>query len=1229
MTFTHLQTASAFSMRHGTALPEKLVSYAKFKGFTRIALTDRDEIGGAVRFVRSCIEFGITPILGIDLAIKASGITSSQTSTNIRRTPAHGGKHIDPKHPRFVLLGRGRHGWPFLSKISSISASNEYKFNSPVISINEIGKLITSDFAPISNSLDAPIVALWGWQSEFAQALHGRRPDVALALIQHWKQQTGLIPVIAITSHGHQTGLLSNAFAARMLKFADEHGLKAVLTNTVRYLDPQEAPIADLLDAIRQLIPLTKNSYDPGENQSFLKTDIEMTEVALAITRDATRAKKLLLDTELLASSCALDSVRDLGWGRVHLPELGLLTMPTTSSSESIRHQANDASKAQAILRSRTFNALERYGLDRKIQVKNRLDEELAVVAKLGFAAYFLTVASVVDDVKTLGSRVNARGSAAGSLIVHLLGISSVNPLDHGLLMERFLSPERRSLPDIDIDVESDRRLDIYRMILNKFGKERVAAVSMLDTYRVRHAIRDVGAALMLPAGEISALATSFPHIRARDIRAALNDLPELRNSSYASGATKLQFNKLFDFVEALDALPRHRAMHPCGVVISDAGLLNRIPVQPSGQDFPMTAFDKDDVEDLGLIKLDVLGVRMQSAIRHALTEIERVTERKIDLEVIPVDDQATYDLIKTTQTLGCFQIESPGQRELIGKLAPQNMHDLIVDISLFRPGPVKSDMVKPFLEGRHGWAAAKYPHPDLKPVLQETFGVVVFHEQVMQVFSVMTGCTLAVADEYRRGLGTFESQAEVKQKFYPAALKRGYELNIVEEVWQTLKAFGSFGFCKAHAAAFAIPTYQSAWLKAHYPAAFLAGVLTHDPGMYPKRLILNDARNFGIKILGLDINKSKLSYQVEIDDLNNDSNESNQYAIRISFLEILGISTQEAEQIVLGQPYGSLSDFFNRVPISRPVVERLITTGAFDELHRVGNSIYRSSRSRRDLLLELADLVKFKGVSKTPGQLFLEIAPDSQNKLVGLPEMTPAEQVKNELRVLGLDATNHVLSFHFDFLKDLSSQIALISSQNLLTRRSRSEIFVAGVKVATQTPPIRSGKRVVFVTLDDGSGPIDIAFFDEAQHHFHDSIFNSWLVLVKGLIRRTGPRAVSISGLGCWQLTDLHQIWREQGVEAVINYLNQPVGEIAESTDETELMAVPNASRDRRLTGGMGPARKLLLHASGLVQSPYADIAPSGNVGNNVRTAANNLKESHNDLPAHLWHKSPGSSGR
>jgi error-prone DNA polymerase len=370
----------------------------------------------------------------------------------------------------------------------------------------------------------------------------------------------------------------------------------------------------------------------------------------------------------------------------------------------------------------------------------------------------------------------------------------------------------------------------------------------------------------------------------------------------------------------------------------------------------------------------------------------------------------------------------------------------------------------------------------------------VVFHEQVIQIISIMTGISYAEADEKRRALGDFSNQQEICDWFYEKTEKTSrYEKRVVDEIWQVLRAFASFGFCKAHAAAFALPTYQSAWLKTHHPAAFLAGVLTHDPGMYPKRLVLDEARQMGIAALPVDVNKSDVVYRVEDND------------IRMSLSDISGISETEAINIVRAQPYLDLTDFVRRAGASLPVTEKLIMIGAFDSLHNV---------NRRDLLLHLADISRSPAAALPGAQMTFGFkAPDL--KPSGLPDLNRAEKVKTEIETLGMEVSSHMLSFYGHFL----NSIGAVKSSDLLKQRSGSSILVAGVKVALQQPPVRSGKRVIFLSIDDGFGCSDATFFTDTHEEFAQTLFSSKLLLVRGIVRRTGPKGVSIRATGAWDL--------------------------------------------------------------------------------------------------------------
>ncbi|MER7232560.1 DNA polymerase III subunit alpha [Streptomyces olivaceus] len=1184
--FTHLHTVSGFSARYGASHPERLAERAVERGMDALALTDRDTLAGAVRFAKACAGAGVRPLFGAELAVAAPEAgAADRTETSVRRdrrrAPARGGAFVDESAPRVTYLARdGARGWAGLCRLVSAAHTAE---GTPLLSWAD-------------NHADG-LTVLLGPGSDVGRALAAGRPDRAARLLAPWREVYGDALRLEAVWHGRTgTGPGSLRLASRTVGFAAEQGVRPVLSNAVRYADPGQGRVADVLDAARRLVPIdVTGELDSGE--AWLKDADAMRHAAERIVESAgfrrDTADRLLEQTRATAAECLVDPEDDLGMGAVHFPEPHLVGAGRRT--------------AQRALASRAAAGMVRRGYDRRPGRRaywERMHRELDIIAHHGFASYFLTVAQVVDDVRHMGVRVAARGSGAGSLVNHLLGIAHADPVEHGLLMERFLSKERVVLPDIDIDVESARRLEVYRAIIGRFGTERVATVAMPETYRVRHAIRDVGAALSMDPAEIDRVAKSFPHIRARDARAALEELPELRElaeETRREGREGGRYGRLWDLVEGLDALPRGVAMHPCGVLLSDASLLSRTPVVPtSGEGFPMAQFDKDDVEDLGLLKLDVLGVRMQSAMAHAVAEVERATGERVDLDAVPEDDPATYRMIRSAETLGCFQIESPGQRDLVGRLQPSTFHDLVVDISLFRPGPVAADMVRPFIEARHGRAPVRHPHEDLAEPLESTYGVVVFHEQIIDIVAIMTGCGRGEADRVRRGLSDPESQGRIKVWFAQHAAARGYDAETIQRTWGIVEAFGSYGFCKAHAVAFAVPTYQSAWLKVHHPAAFYAGLLTHDPGMYPKRLLLADARRRGVPILPLDVNASGAAHRIELVSEARRS-KGTVWGLRLALSDVHGISEAEAERIAEGQPYASLLDFWERARPSRPLAGRLAQVGALDAF----------GANRRDLQLHLTEL--HRGARGGRGDQ-LPLSGGRKTAPAGLPDLTSAERLSAELGVLSMDASRNLMDDHRTFLRELG----VVSAKRLREARHGETVLVAGAKAATQTPPIRSGRRVIFSTLDDGTGLVDLAFFDDSHDACAHTVFHSWLLLVRGVVQRRGPRSFSVVGSAAWNLADLLEVRREEGLEGVAARLAAAGG--SQEGDDPE-----GGPARRRLAGSDGrpaPAgsaaqdpmeQRRIRMSTGYEMHPWADLRPAG------------------EGPAvgrKLWHQSPGSAG-
>ncbi|ROQ41233.1 DNA polymerase III alpha subunit [Frondihabitans sp. PhB188] len=1151
MSFTHLHVASAFSAHYGTAQPGHLAAQAASNGADAAAITDRDGLYGAIRHVGACRALGIDPIVGVELGVSTP---SPDDHDSPGRHPA--GQRPAGQHPagppsgsppiaadadRVVFLAHGGGavgvgpgaGWASLCRL--ISAAHGRATRKVNGSANSVATIPRARVRAFLMGDDGPTgTVLLGPDSDVGRAVahgaHGR----AAALLEAWKAEVPGGVAIEVVCHLTEPGeSRSLRHAARMLELADAGRVPAVLTNAVRYREPDEALTADVLDAAGHLAAL--GSFEPQPNaQAFLKTPDAMRALARMIadasSLDRRAAEEMLAATEELADRCRLDPDVDLGWRRAKVPELSAIGV--------------EGDPDQVLWRRAEAGVTERFGdasMAKREQIERRMRDELETITSFGFAGYFLTVADVSAMMRDMRVRNAARGSGAGSLVTYLLRISNVDPLEHDLLFERFLGNKRETLPDIDIDVESARRHEVYRAIFDRYGSNRVTLMSMQSTYRGRGAVRDAGLALGLDEDQIDLVANNVWRSNARDMRKALTEKPELRQIADLV-KTNAQIDLLVDLTERLDRLPRHISMHPCGVILGNSDLLSMTPVQPSGMGLPMSQFDKHDMNDAGLLKLDVLGVRMQSSMAFALGEIERLNgprtalagalpidapyvnrQGRIELDAIPHDDEPTYEAIRTTHTLGMFQIESPGQRELIGKMQPDQYEDLIADISLFRPGPMKGNMVAPYLDTKHGFQKPDYIHPTFAPFLQDSYGVVIYHEHVLRILNATMGISLAEADEMRRQM---EKRADLEGEFRSKTAanvdehgRRRYTDKEIDRIWGVLKGFGSFGFCKAHGAAFALPTYQTAWLKTHYPAEFLAGILTHDPGMYPKRLLLAEAKRMGVPVLPLDVNASSEVYHVE--RLRPPRTPvARTYAgdlgIRLSLLDVQGITEHETTRILENRPFTSIADFYQRATPSRRLFERLGQVGALDSLGGDG-------RNRGDVMARIRQLTSRASRPKpadTINQLDFDVD-DSASVPTGSPEMPAHERISRELDILSMEVTEHVIESYRPMLDDLG----VIRAADLIDNWNGTTVLVAGIRIATQTPPMRSGKRVVFISLDDGSGCSDSTFFEEAQNRAGSLLFGTKLLLIQGRTRRTGERGISLEADNAW---DLKALWRD-----------------------------------------------------------------------------------------------------
>lgn len=675
----------------------------------------------------------------------------------------------------------------------------------------------------------------------------------------------------------------------RLLGMAKKFEVKPLATNCVTFLKRDDYKVHRLLVQIQRKVH--RRAVEPLPNDQFyLKSPEELSRLfpSEAIRNAAEAAERVSFELPLF---------------KVHPPRL---------------YEDDDRRLAELCIR----RLAEKYR-PVKAHVLRKLCRELELITSRGFSGYFLVVHEVVSWARSRGIRCSIRGSASGSLVSYLL-FGGPDPLEHGLLFERFLNEGRFDPPDIDVDFDSERREEVIRYVLERF-KGKAALVSTVQTFRARGAIRDAARAMGRHPRELSALCDLVPyHLTPGELGKALEEFPELRESPLRHE------EELIEAVKGLDGLPRQLSTHLGGIIVSEK-LAELVPLELSPRGYPLSQFDKDDVEALGLPKFDLLGLRMHTAIAKALSYLrERGVEP--DLDKVPLDDPEVYRLLRSGDTVGVFQVESPGQRQLLGRLQPQNFGDIIAEISLFRPGPVQADMITPFVNRKHGREPVRYIHRSLEPILRETYGVIVFQEQVLRIVSELTGMGLDWADAFRRSMTSDRSREEMealKEEFVSLCLKKGHPRELAEEAWRAVSAFAAYGFCKAHAASFAWITYQSAYLKAHYPLEFYLGLLNSGQvGTYPHRVILNEARRH-FPVYPPHVNHSFFEYTREGD------------GIRVGLCAVRGMGPKLSEKIVSerekGGPFRSVGDFVSRIRPSGRLLEVLLAVEAFRGLEGAG----------------------------------------------------------------------------------------------------------------------------------------------------------------------------------------------------------------------------------------------------------------------------------------------------
>ncbi len=1042
-TYEPLHTRSWFSFRAGGSSPEALAARAAALGYEALALTDRHGLYGAVRHQEACHAHGLRPIFGAELELRLGDDSEDESG--------------DPAAAPLVFLARNDRGYAQLCHLcTQAHARSREAPHLQMEDLREAAPQIDGDLYVLTGGVEGPLYRL----------LDAGRSAEARQLLRTLRALFGERLFVELTHHlrpGDNTRL------RRIRRLAGQEQISTVATGDVRYATREGHARYDLLTCVRE--GCTVFDHHPGRPcnaEARLKSGAEL--------------RKLIGDDEAFARAAAIaaDCRVDL------LP--GAITPPASR----VTLDAAGRQTPEEVLRRLCERALpRRYPSDTQQQAREVLERELGVIKDLGIADFFLVVREVVSEARRRGIRCAGRGSAANSIVAYLLKITGVDPIAHDLLFERFLHRGRKGTPDIDIDFDSARRDEMITWIEERFGPEHTAMTATLITYRLRSALRDVAKALGWPLDTIDRLTARVPRRSAGDAERYREDIEDVLGTSPL-------VDTLIKMTEGLEGCPRHLGLHSGGMVLSHAPLSRFTPVQRSAGGVRQVQFDKDDVEKLGLVKLDVLGLRMLATISEAEDLARTCGEMPEDLDELPLNDIPTFNLIRSGNTVGVFQIESQGQLHLLAKHQPECFGDLITEIALFRPGPLQGGMVTPYVRRRQGREPVTYDHPSLKPILKDTYGVILFQEQVLQVAHEFAGMSLEAADEFRRLMSKFRDPGkmeDMRAQFVAGAQQRGASEQVGHRVFDQVAGFVGYGFCRSHAAAFAKTVYQSAYLKTHYPAAFMAALMQHRPGMYSQATLEEEARRMDITILLPDINRSQKQFTLE-------TLPGDRHAIRKPLTAIHQVNEKLAQRIIWERgrrPFSSTDDLFERVPMERNVLEAIARSGALDEL--AGDS--------RRALWRVGVLMRQRPARRAAeAPTLFEASPDRPSRsaardMPNLPPLPEAERLVWDLETHRAPR-RHTMTLCRRRLGQL--EVRPIDTCYRLGRylRMREEptVTVAGIVILRQRPG--SAKGVTFVTLEDETGFIQCVVYRHVYARHRDTLRQNALV-VRGKLQIEG----------------------------------------------------------------------------------------------------------------------------
>ncbi len=1049
--FVHLRLHTEYSLVDGIVRVPELMAAVAAAGMPAVALTDQSNLFAMVKFYKEAQGAGVKPLIGVDAWVREVG----------ERAPPS----------RVVFLCQNLVGYRHLTQLVTRSFLEGQQRGAPMLERSWLQRDV----------LTGLIVLSGGAEGDIGQAFARGKDEEAARCLERWQDLCGDRFYLEV----QRTGRAGEAvYAEAALDMAQERGVAAVATNDVRFLTRPEFDAHEARVCIHDGAQLADTSRARRySEEQYLKTPAEMAELFAD-------APELLLNTVEVAKRCSLE----IKLGSSMLPAY---PVPAGSTTEKFLYE-----EAERGLGLRLAQAQALLGVTRDAAAyEARLALELRVIASMGFAGYFLIVADFIRWARENGVPVGpGRGSGAGSLVAFVLGITDLDPIDHDLLFERFLNPERVSMPDFDVDFCMDGRDRVIEYVAQKYGRERVSQIITYGTLAAKAVIRDVGRVLGHNYGYVDKIAKLIPFEIGITLDKALAQEEELRRL-YDGDA---EVRELIDLARTLEGLARNAGTHAGGVVIAPSVLTDFTPLYcEEGSTTPVTQFDKDDVEAAGLVKFDFLGLRTLTIIDWAVRDINaeraKAGEPKLIISALPMDDQATYALLKSTRTTAVFQLESRGMKDLIRRLQPDRFGDIVALVALFRPGPLQSGMVDDFIARKHDTTGATidYLHPDLKPVLEATYGVILYQEQVMQIAQILAGYTLGGADLLRRAMGKKKAEEMANQRsvFVNGAVARGVPEAQATMIFDLMEKFAGYGFNKSHSAAYALLSYQTAWLKAHYPAAFMAAVLSSDMDKTDKVVtLIDECASMNLEVEPPDVNESVYAFRV-----------AGPKSIRYGMGAIKGVGASAVEAIIeertANGPYASLPDLCRRVDlqrVNRRVFEALIRSGSLD---RIGAN-RATLTSQLDRAVHLGEQ-NSRAMSVGQVDLFgLSAAEDAV-----IADWSEAQRLAGERETLGLFLTGHPITPYEPDLKFLvGARLVDVGGPRPTPKPSANgeRTWSAGkpATVAGLVLEIRRRPNRVTLILDDRTGRLEVTLFEETFQQHRDIIVKDAILVIEGSLR-------------------------------------------------------------------------------------------------------------------------------